>query len=132
MACNYCSDISTVFIKQGSTFIKKMLYVDENGEPVNVDDADATITSQVRDLSGNLIADLTVDIPSQELYPGEYNLIGDTALWPTTSLICDVKIVVPSSGWGVAWGMNWGGSEPLTLILHTESFRVYVQKAVTA
>lgn len=79
-------------IKRGDTFAPLLTYTDAQGYPIDLTEVE--ITSQVRDLSGGLVANLTVTKLDQSAYPGKYTLTAETASWPAQrQLQFDIRYV---------------------------------------
>jgi hypothetical protein len=76
--------------KRGDTFILECTYK-VDGAPVSI--AGKTITSQIRRVNGNLIADMVVTPDNSN--PARFSLEPDTdtADWPIDVLLCDIEIV---------------------------------------
>ena len=76
-------------VKRGDTFTLACTYK-QNGVAVSV--ADFTIRSQVRDSSGDLVAELAVSKADQVAYPGVFVLAAaDPMNWPVDILSCDIQ-----------------------------------------
>lgn len=78
----------TLVVKQGASFQLTVAAQNNDGTPVNL--TQATLTSQVRDAYGNLIANLTL-MPTTFL--GQYSITEPTTVWPPGDLVWDIKIV---------------------------------------
>lgn len=75
-------------IKQGAPLLLALQFSNDDGSPANL--TGYTVTSQVRDAMGNLVATLpmTVAAPST----GQYSItVPNTTAWPIAVLRCDIK-----------------------------------------
>lgn len=78
--------------KRGDTFEVLCSYTTDDGTPINLDTEGATIASQIRTSTDDLVVDLTVQISDQSTAPGEYRLRAlDTSDWPVADLRWDIE-----------------------------------------
>ena len=80
-------------IKQGGQLALSLQNVQDDGTPVDI--TGATITSQIRDQQGNLIATPTVTVVDAALGQFALSAPSDTT-WPVGTLLCDVLLVMNS------------------------------------
>lgn len=104
-------------LKAGDTLLQDGSYTEDNGTPVNL--TGSLLTAQVRSVDGGspagLLASLTITITNAVL--GQFTLgatATQTGAWPPGRYTCDLRVE------------DSGGS-----VLHSESFGVWVQPAVT-
>ena len=95
-------------IKQGTSFSVSCVY-SVDGTPTAVDDI--TITSQVREQDGTLVANLS---PVKTSEVGEFTIYALTDPWPLGRLIWDIKYTTASNR------------------VHTETVEIRVARSATA
>ena len=96
-------------IKQGASLLLQMAFVDDNGAPVDL--TNATLTAQLRDPVGDLVATLPIVISGMT---GIATItVPDTHLWPTGGLRTDIRCVTAG------------------LVVISETVGVRVERAVT-
>jgi hypothetical protein len=88
-----CNDNSKITLKRGATLSWLLTYADSDGAAINLNSY--TITSQIKTLSGVLVANLTPTLLNQTTDTGKFTLtyIGDTIDLPVGSLVFDVRFV---------------------------------------
>lgn len=80
--------------KRGDTFIAECIYQDDDGEPINLDETNTTVASQIRTVAGDLVATLTFTPADQDIEAnvGKYTLRADaTQSWPVGPLLWDIQ-----------------------------------------
>lgn len=82
---------NTILHKIGDTFIAHCYYRDADGDLVNLNTANITITSAVKAL--NAVFDLDVIIQDQTTNLGMFTIKGQTHSWPLGSLLWDIQYV---------------------------------------
>lgn len=82
--------MSRITIKKGATFRFNALYKDREGNPVDITGYD--ITCQVRDITGNLIAQVSINKLDQAIDTGVFTLQTDTENFPLGNLFFDIRI----------------------------------------
>jgi hypothetical protein len=77
-----------LFIKKGSTLQLLIAFENDDGTPLNL--TTVVTTSQVREPSGKLIANLVLTTTATA---GQYSVAQATDVWPIGQLLMDFKIV---------------------------------------
>lgn len=102
MACD-------VHVRQGDSLLLTLTFQNDDGSGVEL--TNATITGQVRTVTGDLVATLSVtNTPVLNVATVQ---VSSTALWPWGMLLCDLKLIANG------------------LIQHTEIFGIRVARSVT-
>jgi hypothetical protein len=82
--------MTPISLKRGASLDLTLDFQSDAGAPIDL--TGATITSQVRDSSDNLVLALT---PVATANAGEVRItVADTSLWPLGLLRCDVRVAV--------------------------------------
>lgn len=90
MSCDY----EIVTQKRGDTFYIEATYCADGTNATDL--TSYTITSQVRDMQGELVSSLTITKSANQSTTGKgkFTLQADTSLWPIATLIWDIEYVV--------------------------------------
>jgi hypothetical protein len=86
--------ITTPEFKRGDTFNLTCTYK-ENGVATSI--VDYTLRSQVKTLSGVLLAELEVTVADQILSPGVFYLKTNSTAWPIGNVLVDIQFVSGST-----------------------------------
>ena len=81
------------FIKQGNTFRLAALIRAYDGAAIDL--GGCTFACQLRDVLGNVLADLSVQIVNDRVGVIQISYAGDTAAWPVGRCRCDLRTVWP-------------------------------------
>ncbi len=81
------------FIKQGNTFRLAALMREYDGAAIDL--TGCTFSCQLRDVLGNVLANLSVQIVNDRVGIIQISYAGDTAAWPVGRYRCDLRTVWP-------------------------------------
>lgn len=85
--------MSGFVLKQGTTFVLAAMIRDGAGVPVDL--PGCTLTSQLRDVLGNLVANLTVQPVAGRVGVVQFSCPTGTSSWTCGRFRCDLLIVWP-------------------------------------
>jgi hypothetical protein len=83
--------MADINVKAGDTLLANCVYVDAEGQPVNLDELSLTVESAVLGPDGLQRYDLTVTVHDQAVTPGAYTVEGSTAGWPAGRYSWDIR-----------------------------------------